>query len=62
MGRENATINGVIVPGESLNIEHWKENIKTGHEAPDKFGKSKTVEFEDTTEEDGSSCTNYWVF
>jgi len=62
MGREKATINGVIVSGESLNLEHWKEKIKTEHESPDQFGKSKTVEFEDVIEEDGSSYTNYWVF
>jgi len=62
MGREQAKINGVIVHCEGMNIDYWKKEIEERETAPDQFGKSNTVEFEDITEEDGSSYTSYWVF
>ena len=61
MSRDKAIVKGVIVPGPSLNIEAWKENLRQEHEAPDQYGKSKMVEFEDVTEDDGSFYVNYWV-
>ena len=61
MSRDKAIVKGAIVPGSSLNVEVWKENLRQEHEAPDQYGKSKTVEFEEVTEADGSFYVNYWV-
>ena len=64
MSRENATVKGVFVPSEGMteeNIEYWRSGIKKEYEAADSYGNSKTVEFEETVEEDGKRYFNYWV-
>ena len=65
MSRDKAAIKGVIVPDAGMNIESWKESIRKRYEASDdaddKYTKTRTVEFEDVTEEDGSQYVLYWV-
>jgi hypothetical protein len=43
---KDSGITGVLVLGGGINAENWMKNIKARHEAPNHFGKSKTVEFE----------------
>ena len=63
MERENAKIKGIINVGNSgINVQAYKDDIIKEYEIPDQYGKTKTVEFEDIEEEDGSRYTNYWVF
>ena len=57
-------INGVFVLAKNTtkaNIEHWKNEMKFRHETPDQYGNSLTVEYEETTDEDGSQYINYRV-
>ena len=61
MERDKATIKGVIVPDDGMNVEAWKEEIRNRYELANKYGKSQTVDFEDVAEEDGSGYTSYWV-
>ena len=61
MERDKATIKGVIVHEDGMNVEAWKEEIRNRYELANKYGKSQTVDFEDVIEEDGSGYTSYWV-
>ena len=61
MERDKATIKGVIVHEDGMNVEALKEEIRNRYELANKYGKSQTVDFEDVTEEDGSGYTSYWV-
>ena len=44
--RNKASIVGTIVPNVNMNIDAWIEHTKQQYETPDKFGKSKSVEFD----------------
>ncbi len=44
--RNKAVIVGTIVPNENINLENWMADIKERYEAPDQFGKRKSVEFD----------------
>jgi hypothetical protein len=63
--RRNATINGVINVGcksGTINIEAHKNALIQEHEkTPDQFGKTKTVEFEET-KTDMEHYVSYWVY
>ena len=48
--KKDSGINGVLVLGEGVNAENWMKRIKEEHEAPDQYGKTKTVEFDITDE------------
>ena len=62
MGREQATINGVINIGNSgMKVQAYKDAIIKEYETPDQYGKTKTVEFEET-KTDTEHYVNYWVF
>jgi hypothetical protein len=61
MSRDKAIVKGVIVPGSTLNAEAWKETLRQEYESPDQHGKSKVIEFENVTDDDGSFYINYWV-
>lgn len=65
MARDTKTgVSGVYVLAENTtkaNIEHWKTEMKTRYEAPDQYGNSKTIEYEESTDEDGSRYINFWV-
>ena len=43
------------------NVEHWKNEMKSRHETPDQYGKIKAIEYEESTDEDGSRYINFWV-
>ena len=62
MGREQATINGVINIGNSgIKVQAYKDDLIKEYGTPDQYGKSKTVEFEET-KTDTEHYVNYWVF
>jgi len=64
MDRDTKGTHGVYVLTKDMtqeNIDHWKNGLIKEHEAPDQYGNSKTVEFEETAEEDGSRYINFWV-
>jgi len=44
--RNKAVVVGTIVPNANMNIDAWIEHTKQQYEAPDQFGKSKSVEFD----------------
>ena len=59
--RRDATIKGVIVPCNGMNVQAYKDDIIKEYETPDQYGKTKTVEFEET-KTDTEHYVNYWVF
>lgn len=61
--RRNSTIKGIINVGNSgINIEAYKNDIIEEYEkTPDQYGKTKTVEFEET-KTDTEHYVNYWVY
>ena len=64
MARDSKELHGVFVLTKNMtkeNVEYWKNEMRTQHEAPDQYGNSKTVEFEETTEDDGTRYINFWV-
>ncbi len=64
MSRDNAKIKGVFVPYKDMtddHIQHWKDSTTKEYGAPDQYGKSKTVEFEEVVEEDGSRYISFWA-
>ena len=48
--KKDSGITGVLVLGEGINVDTWMKRIKEEHETPDRYGKSKTVEFDITDE------------
>jgi len=44
--RNKAVVVGTIVPGANMNIKHWMDCIRKTYEAPDQYGKKKSVEFD----------------
>ena len=64
MDRDTKGTHGVYVLTKDMtqeNIDYWKSDMNARHEAPDQYGKSKTVEYEATTEDDGTRYINFWV-
>ena len=64
MSRDNAKIKGVLVPYKNMtddHIQNWKDSTIKEYAAPDQYGKSKTVEFEEVVEEDGSHYISFWA-
>ena len=64
MARDTKGTHGVFVLTKDMtqeNIDYWKDQMKALHEAPDQYGNSKTIEYEETTEEDGTRYINFWV-
>ena len=64
MSRDNAKIKGVFVPYKDMtddHIQHWKDSTTKEYGAPDQYGKSKTVEFEEVVEEHGSRYISFWA-
>ena len=64
MARDTKGTHGVYVLAKDTtqeNIDYWKNEMKTRHGAPDQYGKSKAIEFEEVAEEDGSRYISFWV-
>jgi hypothetical protein len=61
--RRDATIKGVIVPSRGMNVQAHKDDIIKEYQTPDQYGKSKTVDFQETRNTDtGEHYVNYWVY
>ena len=62
--RRSATITGVIVPDSGMNVQARKDDLIELHErTPDQFGKTKTVDFQETRNTDTDEhYVNYWVY
>tara|TARA_R110000824_G_scaffold49838_3_gene139635 strand:+ start:493 stop:690 length:198 start_codon:yes stop_codon:yes gene_type:complete len=64
MAIDSKELHGVYVLTKDMtkeNIDYWKNEMKAEYGSPDQYGNSKTVEFEETTEDDGTRYINFWV-
>ena len=48
--KKKSEITGGLVLGGGINADNWMKEVKDKHEAPNQYGKSKTVEFDITDE------------
>jgi hypothetical protein len=61
-GRREAKITGVINVGNSgIIIQAHKDDLIKLYGTPDKYGKAKTVDFQET-KTDTEYYVNYWVY
>jgi len=64
MTRDTKGTHGVYVLADNTteaNIGYWKNEMKNRYETPDQYGKSMTIEYEETTKETGNRYINFWV-
>ena len=59
--RRSATITGAIVPDSGMNVQAYKDDLIKLYGTPDQFGKTKTVDFQETKTDD-EHYVNYWVY